>query len=113
MDTLIHADIFFFITSIFVVFLLIGFGITLVYIIPILRNIRHLSELARKKGDKLSEDLEGLRGTVKERGSGLMEDIDGLRGAIKEEGIKVKSILDYFLAFFAQKKKATRKKVNK
>ena len=92
METLIHADIFFFITSIFVVFLTVGFGIALVYIIPILKDMRHLSALAREEGDKLTQD------------------IDDLRGAVKEEGMKAKSILDYFLALFMRRQKVSRKK---
>lgn len=92
METLIHADVFFFITSIFVVFLTVGFGVALVYIIPILKDMRHLSALARKEGDKLTQD------------------IDELRGAVKEEGVKVKSILDYFLALFIRQRKSGRKK---
>ncbi|MEK7487804.1 MAG: hypothetical protein AAB598_00580 [Patescibacteria group bacterium] len=92
METLIHADIFFFITSIFVIFLTVGFGVALVYIIPILKDMRHLSALARDEGDKLTQD------------------IDDLRSAVKEEGIKAKSILDYFLALFMRRQKVSRKK---
>ena len=92
METLIHADIFFFITSIFVIFLTVGFGIALVYIIPILKDMRHLSALAREEGDKLTHD------------------IDSLRSAVKEEGMKAKSILDYFLALFIGRQKVNRKK---
>lgn len=92
MGTLIHADIFFFITSIFVVFLTVGFGVALVYIIPILKDMRHLSALAREEGDKFTQD------------------IDDLRSAVKEEGMKAKSIIDYFLALFIRRQKVSRKK---
>lgn len=92
METLIHADIFFFITSIFVVFLTVGFGVALVYIIPILKDMRHLSALAREEGDKFTRD------------------IDDLRSAVKEEGMKAKSIIDYFLALFIRRQKVSRKK---
>ena len=69
-----------------------GFGVALVYIIPILKDMRHLSALARDEGDKLTQD------------------IDDLRSAVKEEGIKAKSILDYFLALFMRRQKVGRKK---
>lgn len=92
METLIKADIFFFITSIFVIFLTVGFGVTLIYIIPILKDMRHLSALAREEGDKLAEDL------------------DELRSAVKEEGMKARSILGYFLTLFAKRQKVSRKK---
>lgn len=92
MQTLIHADIFFFITSVFIVFLTVGFVIALFYIIPILKDMRHLSALAKEKGDKLAEDL------------------DDLRNAVKEEGVKARSILDYFLSLFIRRQKIGRKK---
>lgn len=92
METVIKADIFFFITGIFVIFLTVGFGVALIYIIPILKDMRHLSALARKEGDKLAEDL------------------DDLRNAVKEEGMKAKSILGYFLALFMKRQKIGRKK---
>lgn len=92
METLIKADIFFFITSIFVVFLAVGFGVALMYIIPILRDMRHLSALAREKGDEFADDL------------------DDLRTAVKEEGMKARSILDYFLGLFMRRQKVVRKK---
>jgi len=92
MGTLIQADIFFFITSISVVFLTVGFGVALMYIIPILKDMRHLSALAREEGDKLAQD------------------IDELRSAVKEEGMKARSILGYFLALFMKRQKIERKK---
>lgn len=92
METLIHADIFFFITSIFVALLIFGFGIFLYYVIPILRDLRHLSDTARKEGEKLAGD------------------IDDLRGVAKEEGMKVKTIIDYFLGLFIKRQKINRKK---
>ncbi|MEK7494188.1 MAG: hypothetical protein AAB630_03480 [Patescibacteria group bacterium] len=92
METVIKADIFFFITSIFVIFLTVGFAVALIYIIPVLKDMRHLSALARKEGDKLAEDL------------------DDLRAAVKEEGMKAKSIFGYFLALFMKRQKIGRKK---
>lgn len=92
MQTLIHADIFFFITSIFIIFLTVGFAAALVYIIPILKDMRHLSALAREEGDKLAHN------------------IDEMRSAVKEEGVKAKSILDYFLALFIKRQKIGRKR---
>ena len=50
METLIHADIFFFITSIFVGLLIIGVGVALFFVIPILKDLRYLSEIARREG---------------------------------------------------------------
>ena len=91
MDTLIHADIFFFITSVFVALLIIGFTVALFYIIPILRDMRHLSDLARKEGDHIAGD------------------INELRTAVKEEGSKVRSVFDYFLSLFMRRQKSKKK----
>ena len=92
MDTIIHADIFFFITSIFVIVLTIGSALAFIYIIPALKDIRELSATAKKEGEKIAEDIEGIRSTVKEKGA------------------KVKSIFDYFLSFFNRRKKTSQKK---
>jgi hypothetical protein len=92
METLIHADIFFFITSIFVALLAIGAGAALFFVIPILKDLRYLSKVAREEGDKLAGD------------------IDALRGAVKEEGVRVRSIFDYFLDLLIRRRKSVRKK---
>ena len=93
MQTLVHADIFFFITSIFVVVLTIGSGIALYFIILILRDVRRLSDIARREGEKLAGD------------------IDDVRGVLRGEGIKIKSVFDYVFGLLA-KKKVTRKKAS-
>ncbi len=87
MNTLIHADIFFFITSIVAVILGILLAVALFYIVLILRDLKHLSDLARKGGEKLAGDL------------------DGLREAAKEEGLKISSIFDFFLAMLIRRSK--------
>lgn len=96
METLIHADIFFFVTSIFVVFLIVGFvilfALALVYIIPILRDMRDLSNIAKKEGDKLAGDIDELRTTV------------------KAEGGKVKSVFDYLLSLFTRRQRIKKDK---
>ena len=72
--------------------LIIGVGVALFFIIPILKDLRYLSEIARREGDKLAND------------------VDALRGAVKEEVARVKSIFDYFLDLFIRRRKAGRKK---
>jgi len=68
METLIKADIFFFITSVAVVLVTIGIAVALYYIIKILRNIRDVT-LRMDEGSKvLAEDLSELRGTIKREG---------------------------------------------
>ena len=88
MATLIHADIFFFITSIVTVVLSILLAIALFYIILILRDLRHLSGLVRKGGETLAEDM------------------GEIRSAMIEGGTKMKSLVfDFFYRLFMQRHK--------
>ncbi|MES2135197.1 MAG: hypothetical protein V4449_03095 [Patescibacteria group bacterium] len=83
MDTLVHADIFFFITAIAV---LLGTGTFLVaswYVIQILRDVREISTKAKNAAGKLEIDFETLRADMKRKGD------------------KVGVIADTFLAFIA------------
>lgn len=87
METLIHADIFFFITSIAIVFFTIGFIIFTVYFVRILDDLKHISQKMRTEGDKIIEDVETLREKA------------------KEEGTKIKTVLDLFLDLFNRRQK--------
>ena len=85
MHTLIHADIFFFITSVFVGLLIIGFLIVLAYVILILKDMRYLSDLARQEGEK------------------IVQDIEGFRAAAAEKGGQVRNIIDFFIGLFIRR----------
>ena len=61
MQTLIHADIFFFITSIVVILIGIGGIIAIIFIILILKNLYRLSETVRDEAGHIAEDIEELR----------------------------------------------------
>lgn len=100
MSDLIHADIFFFITSISVVVLSLFVAAALYYVVKILRDLQAVSAKIRKASDELEEDFEHLR------------------SAMKGEGLKVKTIFDLFLEFITLKfrggarRKARAKKVS-
>lgn len=81
MDTLIHADIFFFITAIAVVLATGALLVALWYVIQILRDVREISAKAKNAADKLEVDFETLRADLKHKGT------------------KVGSIADMILAF--------------
>ncbi len=75
METLIHADIFFFITSIATVIIGILLAITLVYIIKILIDIREISRIARSESKDLADDIHVIRNEVQSelnRGSSVV-----------------------------------------
>jgi hypothetical protein len=68
MDTLIHANIFFFISSIALVLVSVGIIIALVYVIRILRNVSAVSEKVKEESGEIIDDLKSLRGTIKQEG---------------------------------------------
>lgn len=61
MQTLIHADIFFFITTIAVVLISIGIVIALVFLILILKNLHKLSETVKTEADQIAGDIDAMR----------------------------------------------------
>ncbi|MBP6945778.1 MAG: hypothetical protein KBC74_00370 [Candidatus Pacebacteria bacterium] len=99
MNTLIQADIFFFITAIAVVVCTAAFLVAAWYVIQILRDVREISTKAKNAAGKLEVDFETLRADLKHKGT------------------KVGSIADMILAFIAswiphpKKKKAEKNDV--
>ena len=81
MQTLVHADAFFFISTIALVVLSVLAAIALYYAINILHDVREVS--ARVK--KATGDIE--------------RDLDALRYQVKSEGAKVKGMADMVLGF--------------
>lgn len=81
MDTLIHADVFFFITSVAVIVVSAILVIALIYLIRILR------------------DAKAVTGKVKEETKNISEDIEQLRQKTKAQGVKVKNFFDFFSRF--------------
>jgi len=71
MDTLMKADIFFFITAIAVVLVTIVFIVVLVYVAKILKDIKYITKKAKSEADLIAEDLSELRHNVKEKGAKL------------------------------------------
>jgi hypothetical protein len=92
MDTLIKADIFFFITTIAIALLSVLAVVLLIYSIRIVRDVKYVSA-------KMKEETELIA-----------MDIDAARAKIKEEGYKAASIADYFLSFFPRKKRKSHEK---
>lgn len=66
MQSLIHADVFFFVTTIAVVILAIILAVVLVYIAIILADIRELSRTIKKEGAEIIDDVHAFRDEVKE-----------------------------------------------
>ncbi|MBA3551133.1 hypothetical protein H0W32_02920 [Patescibacteria group bacterium] len=71
METLIHADIFFFASTIALVLVTIGLAVALVYIIKILRTVSKVSDKVKDESDEIIADIKNLRGNIKQQGLGL------------------------------------------
>ncbi len=85
METLIHADVFFFVTAIAVV--VVGFVLAIggVYLVLILRDVRYIVRQARTGSDQLSQDLHDLRVILRTEGSNLRTLIGGLKKMFGEK----------------------------
>ncbi len=92
-ESLIHADIFFFISTVSLVVLTIAAGIALFYVIKILRNARDISD------------------TIKAESGEIVADSKRLRAALRDEGVKWRHVTHLVRTFFVRdtEKKATRK----
>lgn len=66
MDSIIHADIFFFITTISVVILTVFFSIIAFYLVRIMRNFSHISETLKDGVDNASDELREMSEHVRE-----------------------------------------------
>ena len=86
MDTFVHADIFFFITSIAVVLVTAILVVVLIYLIRILRDAKAVTK------------------KVKEETVLISEDIDELRTKTRKEGVKLKNFMEFFSGFFGKNK---------
>jgi predicted PurR-regulated permease PerM len=71
MDTFIHADIFFFVTTIVLV-VFAAFGvILLIYSVKIVRTVSDIANTIKTESKNIAEDIESIREQVKEKGSKL------------------------------------------
>lgn len=86
MNTLIHADIFFFITTIWIVVISAIIAVILVYIAIIFNDLRHISRKVREGSENLADDL------------------DEWRASVKAEGFKLQNIFKYFTHLFSKRK---------
>lgn len=64
METVMKADIFFFVTTITVIVFLVLGSIACLYLIGILRNVKRATDLLGKKLEETSEHLEEIREKV-------------------------------------------------
>jgi len=92
MDTLVHADIFFFITSIAVVIGGLLIAIILIYGILIFRDLLAISNEVKREAELIGMD------------------IDQAREHIKKQGAKYSSMFDFLKGIFMGKFRSSKKK---
>jgi len=68
MDSIVKAEIFFFITSIAVIVLSVGAAAVLVYAIRVLRDVDHVAKLVRDESDLIAKDVSQLRESAEKEG---------------------------------------------
>ena len=90
MSTLIHADIFFFVTTIAVVLIASLFIVVIIYVVRILNDLHYISGVVRKETDLIAADIEEMREDMKGQGffQGLYSVILGLFRARKRSEVK-------------------------
>ena len=91
MTTLIHADIFFFVTTIVVVIVGIALTIALIYLAKVLSDVKDITK------------------EVKEETILFREDIGELRGDIKKEGFRIERLLMFVKNLFKKTKPRSKK----
>jgi len=68
MNTLIHADVFFFVTTIVVVIVGIAFTVVLIYLAKVLSDVKDITRQVKEETILFREDIRGLRGDIKQEG---------------------------------------------
>ncbi len=93
METLIHADIFFYVTTIAVVVLGVILAFCLFYILRILKDASDIAHKFRREADKVVADLDSVREHVKDRVSisAVLGFLSGfLRGTTKAKNARTR-----------------------
>ncbi len=92
MEGFLKADIFFFVTTIAVIFVSVALVVVLVYLIKILRDFLYVSKKVKDESDKIIRDVDEFRGEFKKRSGSWAE------------------IIAFFSKLFKIKKKAEKSK---
>jgi hypothetical protein len=95
MDTLIHADIFFFVTTIAVVVITIALAVLIVYLVKVFRSVRRITDMVGDEAVLLRHDIADFRSGVRARGA------------------RAAGAFDWFGRFFGEAKKSRSRKKSK
>ena len=89
MSTLVHADIFFFISTVALVIVSLFLATALFFVVKILRDVHAITSKVRKASDEIEEDFEHLRHVV------------------KAQGYKARAMIELVIGFFSKKMRPT------
>jgi hypothetical protein len=81
-STLIHADIFFFITTIVVIALGIVLVVLFIYLVIILKDVREISRTVRRESDEIATDVDMLRQEMRQEIRSGMSSMSAVTGFI-------------------------------
>ena len=87
MDTLIHADVFFFVTTIAVVVVGAALTVALIYLAKVLSDIKKITAEVREEAVLFRKDIAEVRAEMKHQGSRLKSMIDLVTGMIRKRKI--------------------------
>lgn len=78
MNSIIHADIFFFVTTIVVVAVGLVFASVLIYVLRILNDVKKVTKNVRNGTEMISQDLADLRNNLKSDGGHIFGSIQAV-----------------------------------
>ena len=81
-QSLIHADIFFYITSIAVIILTALLIILFYYLVKIARHLEHTSKRLREESDHIMDDVSIIRESIEEQGGRAMSALRFIFGSL-------------------------------
>ena len=87
METLLKADIFFFIASIGVILFTIALLVVVYYSVRLLQTISEISEMVRDEGKLIKDDIDSARDTIKANA----EVVGTIIGAVAKSGLGKKA----------------------
>ncbi len=90
MDTLVHADIFFFVTTIAVIVVAVAFTVVLFYLAKVLSDLKDITEHIKEETALFRGDIGRLRNTVQREGFRLEQFISFFRNAVKRKKTRSK-----------------------
>jgi hypothetical protein len=90
MDTLIHADIFFFVTTIVVVIVGIALTIALIYLAKVLSDVKDITKQVKEETILFRNDIKELRGDIKKEGFRMERFMIFIKNLFKKTGARSK-----------------------